>query len=77
MKARFTQAEKRSAKNTLDHQTRILELFEKIWRNKWDLACNPFVAWSEWKADSSIRAVVHAPWQLAKKQSELCGSPNK
>lgn len=74
---RFSQVEKLSAKNALDYQTRLLEVSKKIWQEKWASAVNPFVAWNEWRTGKSIRDVVYAPWQLAKNQSELCGSPNK
>lgn len=75
--ARFTQAEKISAKNAMDYQAKLLTMAEKAWQEKWDAAPNPFVAFAQWKNDSSIREAAYAPWQLAKKQAELCGLPAK
>ena len=75
--ARFTQAEKLSAKSTLDYQTRVLKLAETAWQEKWCSAINPFLALIQWKADKPTRVADTAPWLLAKKRSDLCGSPSK
>ena len=75
--SRFTQAEKQSAKNALDYQTRTLDVAKKTWQEEWVAAANPFAALIQWKANKSIRDTFYGPWLLAKKQADLCGPPAK
>ena len=75
--ARFTQAEKLSAKNAMDYQAKLLDIAQKAWQEKWAAASNPFISFTQWKTDKSIREAAYAPWLLAKKRANLCGLPIK
>lgn len=74
---KFTEDQRRSAKNVVDYQQRILELSKKDWQEKWEAAENPFVALLTWYADKPIRDAAYLPWEIATNQALECGPPAK
>lgn len=63
----LSKAEKEAIRLHADEQTKILSAHDKLWRERWDRARNPFEAWADWMTPEfcAERKSIIDPWRAA------------